>query len=436
MTIDEVIRLATLLVRPSKREQDDLRRLSEGLLKKTERAVGRNSEARRALLGGSYAKGTWLPDEVDIDIFVKFDPETPVRTFESLGLKIGAEATRGYPRGKKFAQHPYTEAAVEGVKVNVVPCFAVVDRKWQSAADRSPYHVEIVSVLSEKTKEQIRLLKKFMKGVGVYGAEIQTRGFSGYVAEVLVMKHGDFLRTLGWFAGFEITNPKQPLTLPDPVDQGRDLGIAVSPQKLGMIILASREFLRAPSLAFFRGMKRLNRRKLESAVYALKFEHRQLSEDILWGELRKTMRHLVGHLESHGFRIARAMAASNNSTESAILLIPELTELPEEEQRIGPTVDRREDVEAFLKANRKGTMLVWVDEEARVRLLKPRVHKSLAALLSDLAKGKLGPTGASQDLARGLKRTGVVQHGRALEGSAAKQSWLRAGLREITSDAI
>jgi len=49
--------------------------------------------------------------------------------------------------GKKYAQHPYTEATVEGVRVNIVPCFDVKAGEWMSAADRSPYHVELIEGL-------------------------------------------------------------------------------------------------------------------------------------------------------------------------------------------------------------------------------------------------------------------------------------------------
>jgi len=44
-------------------------------------------------LGGSYAKGTWVPekpvDNVDIDIFVKFNKKTSEKDFRNIGTKIG-----------------------------------------------------------------------------------------------------------------------------------------------------------------------------------------------------------------------------------------------------------------------------------------------------------------------------------------------------------
>ena len=57
------------------------------------------------------------------------------------------------------------------------------------AADKSPFHTEYVTnKLDEEKRDQVRLLKKFLKSLGIYGAEIAKNGFSGYVTEVLILK--------------------------------------------------------------------------------------------------------------------------------------------------------------------------------------------------------------------------------------------------------
>jgi tRNA nucleotidyltransferase (CCA-adding enzyme) len=435
-SVDSILDDATCIVNPNSALQHRITALADSLLMRTRKAAARFPETRGALLGGSFAKGTWLPRHVDIDIFVKIDPSTSEARFEEVGLAVGAIATRGHPRGKKYAQHPYTEATVEGVRVNIVPCYSVIRGEWKSAADRSPFHVQLVKRLSQEKKTQIRLLKRFMKAVGVYGAEIQVQGFSGYVAEVLVLNFGDLKGVLRYFANFKPSSEERFFSLPDPVDARRDLAIAISRQKLGRMVLAAREFLRCPSAAYFRQMQGRNRRSMRREVAAVLFSHRALSEDTLWGELRKTTRHVVRHLEVNGFQIARSMAASDNARSSAILLIPEFFNLPELEQRVGPTVDRGKDVEAFLGANRKQARLVWVDDEARVRLLRHREYLRFDSLLNDISKGKTGQVGASEELRRGMEKSAVILRGAELERLAKKSKWLDAGIREITSDAI
>ena len=422
-------------VTPSPEETARVTRVADATLSKTQAAAALYPGTRGAMLGGSFAKGTWLPGHVDLDIFVKFDAGTPIEDFERAGLEIGASATEGHPRGKMYAQHPYTEATVDGVKVNIVPCFDVVQGGWKSAADRSPFHVELVKKLPDEGKRQVRLLKSFMNGVGVYGAEIQRRGFSGYVAEVLVMKKGTLEEALKWFAAYRPPAGKQ-FTLPDPVDEKRDLGIAVSGESLGRMVLAARGFLRNPTVAYFRRMSGRERPSLRKDVVAIVFSHKQLSEDTLWGELRRTTRHIVRNLELKGFVIARSLAASDNKSSSAILLIPESTRLAPVEQRVGPTVDRKKDLESFVAANAKGAKLVWLDDEARVRILTARRHTDLSRTIADVVAGRSGPIGASKELWDGMRKGVKVFSGGPLARAASAAEWLGLGVREITTDAL
>jgi tRNA nucleotidyltransferase (CCA-adding enzyme) len=433
--IDDVLERARGLVAPTAAQASHVAALAGSMLLETKKAAEGHPQTRGVILGGSFAKGTWLAGQVDLDIFVMFDPSTPEEDFERAGLEIGREATRGHPMGKKYAQHPYTEAIVGGTRVNIVPCFAVKKGEWKSAADRSPFHVELVEGISGEQKDEIRLLKRFMGGVGVYGAEIRRQGFSGYVAEVLVIQEGSFLKTLEYFDR-HVPSPGKAFTLPDPVDPGRDLGIAVSGESVGRMVLASREFLRRPRLAFFRGMEGRARPRARAQVVAIVFSHAMMSEDTLWGELRKTTRHIVRHLEEAGFRIARSMAASDDEKRSAILLLPEFTILPVTEQRVGPTVDRKKDVESFLKSNSRASKLVWVDDDARVRLLMPRRYTEVTRLVTDIARGRSGHIGASRELEAGMKKSARVLVGPALSREAKSAKWLDVGLREITTDAI
>ncbi|MDE1858643.1 MAG: nucleotidyltransferase domain-containing protein, partial [Thaumarchaeota archaeon] len=118
---------------PSPKDSAKVTRIAETTLARTRAAASHYPTSRGVILGGSFAKGTWLTGHVDLDIFVKLDPGTPPDEFERVGLEIGATATRGYPRGKMWAQHPYTEANIDGTKVNIVPCFDVRQGEWKSA---------------------------------------------------------------------------------------------------------------------------------------------------------------------------------------------------------------------------------------------------------------------------------------------------------------
>jgi len=435
-TLVQVLRAATKLVLPTPDEEKRITGLAEFLMTRTKEAAAKHPEVRGVVMGGSFAKGTWLPTNVDVDVFVLIDPATSEKDFERIGLAVGTDAAKGFPRGKKYAQHPYVEATVRGVKVNVVPCYGVEPPNWKSAADRSPFHVKLVEELSHERKTEVRLLKRFMRGVGVYGAEIEVQGFSGYAAEVLVIRHGSLEGVLRYFAELKRVSEDALFVLPDPVDEDRDLGKAISDESVGRMVLASRAFLSKPSLAFFGEVLGRPRPKMSKEVIGLVFAHPRLSEDTLWGELRRTLKHVTSAVEERDFRIMRAMAASDNSSHSAFLFLPEFSSLPPLAQHAGPTVEREKEAASFLDKNRKRAELVWVDETARLRVLQRRSHTDLAELLTDISKGKLGRFGASREVGSAMARSARILRGRALARQAGSKAWLKRAILEIASDSF
>lgn len=431
-----VLASATKLVIPRAEDKKRLSELADFLLTRTRSAAAAQPEARGVLLGGSFAKGTWLPTNVDVDVFVLIDPATPEKDFERIGLSIGRKAAAGFPRGKKYAQHPYVEATVSGVKVNVVPCYAVQPPDWKSAADRSPFHVKLVEGLSEERKTQVRLLKRFMRGVGVYGAEIEVQGFSGYAAEVLVIRYGGFEGVVRHFAELKRANEESLFVLTDPVDENRDLARAISNESVGRMVLACRAFLKRPSLAFFGQAAGRPRPKIKREVIALEFSHPRMSEDTLWGELRRTMKHFASAVEERGFKLARSMAASDNVGHSAFLFLPEYSTLSPLEQRSGPSVEREEEAESFIAKNKGRAELVWVDGSARVSVLQRRTHTDLQRLLVQLSKGRLGSFGASREVGRAMVKSARILRGGALARQARSKKWLGRAVLEIASDTL
>ncbi|MDA4113448.1 MAG: CCA tRNA nucleotidyltransferase [Thaumarchaeota archaeon] len=438
--LQSVILKARKLVVPSPEEEARLDQVAEKVIRKVEAAASLFREVTGVILGGSFAKGTWLPagtdTNADIDVFVKIAREVDGATFESIGLKIGREASRGYRHGKKYAQHPYTEATVDGVKVNIVPCYDVGPGEWKSAADRSPYHVEFVKRnLDEEKRVQVRLLKRFMKTVGVYGAEIENEGFSGYAAEVLVHNNGGMEGVLRFFADLKPVGETL-LSLRDPIDDDRELARAISKETIARMMLASRSFLDGPELTYFTGIKRRARRALAERIYVLRFDHRRLSEDTLWGELKKSTKQLVRYVEERGFEIIRASAASNDSDRSAIMLLPGTEHLPVLEERVGPGIEMRAEVKKFLSKNRGRSELVWAGDDGRVHILQRREHTELGELLAEVCRSEIEGVGASRELAIAIRRNGRIVSGRGVREEASKERWLDQGVEAFISDTI
>lgn len=345
------------------------------------------------VFGGSFAKGTWLKKETDIDIFVKFDSQMDVKDFENYGKEIGLKSLKDFSPYLRYADHPYVEAYVETVKVNVVPCFDVSFGKWKSAADRSPFHtLYVVNSLDDYKKNQVRLLKKFLRSLNVYGAEISRKGFSGYVSEILIIKFGSFLSTLDYFSNFDVNknvidldnnlidvdNLKKRfnsfLIILDPVDSNRNLGTAISPLSAGTFIQGSKVFLRNPSNDFFVDIKKIRYvdpaliELLSASILITEFEFSFRAPDIIWGQLQKTMNSISKFIESNGFKIIKNVCFTDEREHCVLAFLMESVTIPRLYKRVGPDIFRDNDAVKFVKSN-SISPVKWIASDNRLNCL-------------------------------------------------------------------
>ena len=365
------------------------------------------------VFGGSFAKGTWLPDHADIDIFVKIKPSVGIEKFEEMGREIGSEALKSYGPKLRYSDHPYVEVFVKKVRVNVVPCYDVEQGKWQSAADRSPFHTQYISSnFDEEKRRQARLLKKFLKSVGIYGAEISTEGFSGYVSEVLVLKYSSFENLLRAAADWQkrqiiaVSNYdsdlvrvfNSPVIIIDPVDSRRNLGTAISPESVAKFMLAARKFLEKPSLDFFKeGKYRRGTSKLLPNVLVVEFSHEKKSPDIIWGQLKRSISAIAKQLELAHFEVLRSSCITDEKSSAALAFLLESITLPPYTKRKGPEVFRRKDTASFL-SNRKKPLAIWVDREMRIATVMERRATDARKFVKSLLLKHHENSGISKDL--------------------------------------
>ena len=383
------------------------------------------------VFGGSFAKGTWLPDHADIDIFVKIKPSVGIGKFEEMGREIGSEALKNYGPKLRYSDHPYVEVFVHDVRVNIVPCYDVQQGKWQSAADRSPFHTQYISShFDNEKRRQARLLKKFLKSVGIYGAEISTEGFSGYVSEVLVLKYSSFENILRSAADWQerqiiavgdydsdfVKTFNSPLTIIDPVDSRRNLGTAISPQSVAKFMLAARAFLEKPSLEFFReeGNKKYHHRSRRSAsrkkkkqqqllllsnVLVVEFSHEKKSPDIIWGQLKRSISAITKQLELAHFEVLRSSCVTDETSSAALAFLLESITLPVYTKKKGPEIFRRKDTASFVSNRKKSKPLaIWVDREMRIAMLIERKATDARKFVESLLLNHRENSGISKDL--------------------------------------
>ena len=349
-------------------------------------------------LVGSVAKSTHLKGP-DIDLFMLFPESTPLDELRRLGVEIGRRVLGGE---EHHAQHPYVRGTFDGFQVDLVPCFRVRDpMKRMSAVDRTPFHTTFVKTnLRKERRDDVRLLKRFMKGIGCYGAEAKVQGFSGYLCELLVMRFESFdgiLRAAsGWTKGVALHLPEypgaefdEPITFIDPVDSERNVASAVSTDSLRTFIIAARAYLARPGIEFFFPPDRgpWTKARLAKAVggrlgnmVGVSFERPALIDDVLYPQLRKSLASMRAVLKRNDFEVVAASMAA----EGDVTMLIELTssELPRERVHRGPPVGSANEHEFLAKWNDAGLSKPY-KERGRWYVVVEREHRLAAELLRE-----------------------------------------------------
>ncbi|RLI04760.1 CCA tRNA nucleotidyltransferase [Candidatus Bathyarchaeota archaeon] len=409
---------------PTPKRYSQVLGLAEKLKKKVEEEALKHKVEAEVSVEGSVAKDTWLNDEVDIDIFMLIPETVERKILETVYMDVAKSSVKEYGWIERYAEHPYVEAVVEdGIKVNIVPCYKVKPPNWKTATDRTPYHTQYVKThLKEEQKADVRILKRFMKGIDVYGADIKTGGFSGYLTELLIIYYGSFLETIKaaskWrlseiidVEGYYKEDPEEPkrlfsepLILIDPVDKNRNVAAAVKLEKLNIFRSASKFFLKKPSLKFFYPPKTtpLSLREIEkiltthpSNLLFLKLGKVEAVPDVLWGQIYKTLKALKNFLEKFDFKVLRTSAWSDEQENSILIFELENLNLKNIKKHYGPPISSPEEEKftgKYVQSPR--TVSGPYIENGRWVVLVKRKHLNAKKLLEERLK--------SEDFGRGI----------------------------------
>ncbi|HZY70137.1 MAG TPA: CCA tRNA nucleotidyltransferase [Thermoplasmata archaeon] len=399
----------TARLEPSQEFVDRLARTRDLLVERA-RAIAQEQgiPLERALVAGSAARGTFLNDRLDVDLFLLFPLGTSRERLVEGGLAIGrALLERPILR---YAEHPYLRGEFGGFAVETVPGYAVADPGSPvSAVDRTPFHQEYLA--QRQTPEmvrEVRLAKSFLRRIGAYGSEARTAGFSGYLVELLVLRFGTFRALLrsarGWRlpAWLDPAAPTDALRVPedvalvllDPVDPDRNVASALSRRNLARFVLAADAYLQAPEETAFgasvgsalTAAAALDRvRARGTHVASVRFDRPELVDDILYPQLRKAERALAVEVDRLGFTLLGSASAAG--TEGLIVLLETAEErLSTVEVRRGPPagIDRGSE---FLRAWRERSDRIlqgpYVTVQGELAVDVRRAETALVALLTE-----------------------------------------------------
>ncbi|XDF44497.1 CCA tRNA nucleotidyltransferase [Saccharolobus solfataricus] len=327
---------------------------------------------------GSFRKGTWLRQDTDVDVFVFYPKDVGKEYLERNALNDIINRIKDLDYTLAYAEHPYVIVNVNNVEVDIVPALRVESGdKAITAVDRTPFHTKYVtSHLDERGKDEVRLLKRFMKGIGVYGAELKVQGFSGYATELLIIYYGSFRRVLEeaskWRHPIKIELKKpmktfsEPLIIPDPVDPRRNVTAAVSLKNIATFSIAAKYYLKNPSMEFFFPSKKVEE-KVKGDVLILKLNlNERSSEDIIWGQIKRSLKKIERALKQYGFRLID-IQAWGNTNEIIIGIQLESKDIGPYYLNLGPQY-YSETIDNFIQKNDN----IWVGEDGRLYSIKER----------------------------------------------------------------
>ena len=398
--------------------------------------VNKEAKKQKAVVsvhfGGSYAKETWTPEKIDIDIFVKFKKTTSEKNFEKVGKKIGFDSLKKFKPYVRYSEHPFVEADIDGVGVNVVPCYDIKKGEWKSAADRSTFHTEFMSEkLTGSMKDDIRILKCFLKINGMYGAEIAKQGFSGYVCEVLVYYLGSFenvLKKISKVKNNEMIgeSPRKfesPMVIIDPIDRNRNLGAAISIQNVTNFILIARNFLKKRSISYFKE-KSKDKIPVELAKNTLvvNFKYKKRSDDIIYGQIKRAASSIESQMIKEGFNVLRSDAVAYDESKASLLFLLESLTISKNEVRTGPDVFSGDFSTKFIQINSKKSKLMWADKDGKLKTLQTRRYENAKSYLSDLIKNHIGESGIPKGLRTDFKNGFKIANGKDKQNKSVKKS--------------
>lgn len=370
-----------------------------------------NEQGLETFFAGSAGRGTCMKGDRDIDVFVLFPEDVERPELENRGLDIGRKVFKQFEGdyGVEYAEHPYTKGVIDGKEVEIVPCYDTDPEDIRSAVDRSPHHADWVDEhLTDTQREDVVLLKAFLRSAGIYGSSLKVQGFSGYLCEVLVYEFGGFKQLLESAQAWrerEVIDPENyheeglddkleskfendNLVVIDPVDPERNVASVLTAENYAKFIFQAWRFNREPGLNFFSEEEfELDRFKLKKEVESradfvtLEFDKPDRPDDIIYPQVRKALRRITSVLEEEEFRVYE----TGFHVSEKVRLFFELDEsLPETSYQRGPKLFHGVDhLEQFTEKYEN----TFVQDE-RIVAKTEREHTSARELVKEFFTGE------------------------------------------------
>jgi tRNA nucleotidyltransferase (CCA-adding enzyme) len=404
-------------VKPNERQHKEITAFVVKLVVNLAEALRKGGIDADVEVHGSVARDTWLVGQRDIDIFIILRHGSARKELYRVNEVVKGYVGKGWVEA--YAEHPYVKKKMDDFEVEFIPCFKTEEGKgFASATDRTPLHTEYLQPrLTDPLRDDIRVLKAFMKGIGVYGAEIRVGGFSGYLCELLIVAHGSFdtlIEAAANWGDHQVVqvekapnNPKfkEPLVVIDPVDPNRNVSSAVTETALWTFVAAARALWKRPTERFFTATthdvskikEELEKREADVLFVVIRDEDPPVP-DTLWGQLYRTEKALGRAISERGFKVFRSGSWSDEAKRHIFVYELESTALPPIVKKVGPPVWLPKESDDFLETYLGSLDLVsgpgieggkwWVEVKRKHVFTRTYLRKALADSYEELGVPK------------------------------------------------
>jgi tRNA nucleotidyltransferase (CCA-adding enzyme) len=358
------------------RPKDDVLKKCKCVNEKIDSKIKKRKINARAVLGGSIAKGTFLKNDYDCDIFVKFDRSYKNKDISDMLEKVLKDFSR---IERIHGSRDYFNFKINGINFEVVP---VIDIKKAEQAlnitDCSPLHAEWVSKKLKKNPglaDDIRLAKAFCKAANVYGAESYAKGFSGHVLDVLVIYYKGFIPLLKnavkWkehdvvdfnnhYKGKALQRLNKskigPLIVIDPIQPERNAAAVLSREKFFLFKKKAEEFLKKPLKKFFekKGITigELKKKAKGKKLLLVKVKAVKGKQDVVGSKLLKAFDYIFNKLVSNDFKVYNKGWKWDKKNDALFWFMVKDETLSEKKVRLGPPLKNKQNVEDFRKKHK------------------------------------------------------------------------------------
>lgn len=415
-------------IKPTPEEEKNLQDFAQKTIDNINKVLTETGINAKAELHGSVAHGTWIKGQQDLDIFIVNEEYKSRDQLQQVldALKKGTE----WVYTAAYAEHPYLKTQINGYSLDLVPCFKVENGELYSSTDRTPLHTRWLSDRLHGLGDDVRLLKRFLMTLGIYGAEIKIGGFSGYLCELLIVYYRGFCNLMEAAAQwdskevFSFTGDQREfsdsLTFIDPVDPSRNVASALREENYSLFTAAASSFVKNTSELFFM------REEIEvtpsmvldmlgdrptSVLFLVIEEGKADVPDVLWGQIHKSRQAVEHQLEHNGFKVLRSGAWSNEETRHIFIYELETSKIPEAVKHMGPPANLEKNVRQFIDAYKNNPRTIAGPDLLRDRwyVLVKREYTDVKKLMDDLLADGGRNIGVSKKIS-----VRILQHHRVL----------------------